>query len=207
MKTKEVLEILQDKYRLPEWAFFAELRAGTGYTYHKGRNPEQRFDAWVLNCWPSKKFLSIAFEIKVSRGDFLGEIKQPKKRKQAILLSNEFYFVTPPGLVKKDEIPEDCGWMEITKRGKLHRRKKSPFNEKPHLDWGLLASIARRSPSGSESQYEEMKKRISYLESRNRKLQETIRSLDWKRQEDYATIDALKGRLKEHESDLKCFCK
>jgi hypothetical protein len=141
-----------------EWAFFAELRAGTGYRSVKqiartGINPEQRFDAWAINLYPSKKFHRIAYEIKVSRSDFIHEIETPKKRHQALLYSNEFYFVTPKGLVDKSEIPDECGLIEVWENGGERITNKylskivvkAPLRTDESVDWTyLMASIARR---------------------------------------------------------------
>lgn len=47
----------------------------------------------------------IGYEIKVSRSDFL----QDNKWHLYLQYCNEFYFVVPTGLVKKDELPENVG--------------------------------------------------------------------------------------------------
>lgn len=47
----------------------------------------------------------IGYEIKVSRGDFL----QDNKWHLYLQYCNEFYFVVPHGLVKKDELPDNVG--------------------------------------------------------------------------------------------------
>lgn len=38
----------------------------------------------------------VCYEVKISRADFLSELKQPIKRRIGLRYSNEFYFVTPP---------------------------------------------------------------------------------------------------------------
>lgn len=152
VSSKDIVKALARKYgdngRSNEWAFFSELRAGTGYKWGRGKrdhNPEQRLDAFVMNLWPSKQFIRIAFEIKVSRQDFLNEIKAPEKRATALKLSNQFYFVTPVGLVKDHEIPDDCGLMEVSETGSVRVKIKAPIHagdERP--PWTFAAAIARR---------------------------------------------------------------
>ncbi len=74
MNAKLVVDALRKRHGAVgrEWAFFDELRAGTGYkNIRKGMNPEQRFDAWAINLYPSKGHMTIAYEVKVSRSDFL----------------------------------------------------------------------------------------------------------------------------------------
>jgi hypothetical protein len=52
-------------------------------------------------------------EVKTSRADFLCELKQPWKRRIGLRYSNEFYFVTPAGLLNTSELPIECGLVEI----------------------------------------------------------------------------------------------
>lgn len=91
-----------------EWLFFRELRAGTG----RGNGNLQRLDAFALNTLPHTGMKRICYEVKISRADFLTELKQPLKRRIGMRYSNEFYFVTPACLVEAREIPPECGLME-----------------------------------------------------------------------------------------------
>ena len=91
-----------------EWLFLRELRVGTGM-----RNGSlQRLDGFALNCLPHLAMKRICYEVKISRADFLSEVKQPLKRRIGMRYSNEFYFVAPGGLLKAAEIPVECGLME-----------------------------------------------------------------------------------------------
>jgi hypothetical protein len=91
-----------------EWLFFRELRVGTG----RQNGGAQRLDGFALNTLPHTAMKRVCYEVKTSRGDFLSELKQPLKRRIGMRYSNEFYFVTPAGLVKAEEIPAHCGLVE-----------------------------------------------------------------------------------------------
>lgn len=135
------LRTLHSKPKLREqWAFFAELRVGTGY----GKFAAQSIDAYALNAWPSKEFHAIAYEIKVSRGDFFREIANPAKRYPGMMVSNEFYFATPSNLLSVGEIPELCGLVEVDSEGEISVVKKAEYRPKLNPDWRFLASLARR---------------------------------------------------------------
>lgn len=135
-----LVELLRARHTPPEWAFFAELRTGTGY----GRDAIQHLDAFALDLYPSKEYRSVAYEVKVSRGDFMREIDDPGKRAFAEKVAGECYFAAPAGLVKVDEIPEGWGLLECTTGGL--RVAKIATQRKPE-PWSMsfLASIARRS--------------------------------------------------------------
>lgn len=143
MKTKDLLAAVA-KYHDYSWIFVPELRVGTGY----GKDVEQRIDAWAIHPWPSKGLLSIAYEIKASRKDWLSELKKPLKRRQALLYSNLFYFVTPPGLVKEGELPIETGLMELHDI-KLKTIVEAPRREIHPPTWAFVASLMRRLGGGT----------------------------------------------------------
>jgi hypothetical protein len=145
-----------------EWLFLRELRIGTG---RRGNNL-QRVDAFALNSLPHTGMKRVCYEVKVSRADFFGELRQPVKRRMGMRYSNEFYFVTPGGLVNCDEIPVDCGlieageatpaeWRLLMKRhgGFFHYDPElrlycmitvpAPWRETPGPTWQLVAAMMR----------------------------------------------------------------
>lgn len=108
MTAQDVLACLNQRFAAPEWAFASELSLIPGFI--RGR----RADAVALNCWASGKW-ALAFlglEIKISRSDFLHELKNPHKRRETYVDVDGVFFATPKGLVKKEEVPADCGLIE-----------------------------------------------------------------------------------------------
>lgn len=125
------------------WAFFEEMRIGTGY----GKGLEQRIDAWAMHLWPSGGLMRIAYEVKVSRADFLAEVKSPKKRRAALLLSNFYFFATPKGLLRAEEIPIECGLIEIDTTSETLGHKivvDAPFRDSMFPTWPFVAALMRR---------------------------------------------------------------
>ncbi|MFA5071231.1 MAG: hypothetical protein WC511_02560 [Candidatus Pacearchaeota archaeon] len=165
MTSKEITEVLRCKYinsRRERYACFPELRIGTGYNLPgegKGAT-EQRIDFFVFSLFPCDHYAKIAFEIKVNRGDFLKEMKNPLKRRQALIFSNQFYFAAPVGLIKPEEIPIECGLMEIDvkenglrKWGVAKVKVPAPWREEHNPNWGFIASITRRVAREEKLQY------------------------------------------------------
>ncbi len=149
MTSEDIKKILKHKYCSPEFAFFAELRLGTGYK----QDSLGRIDGYAIQLWEDLE--RISFEIKVSKPDFLSEIKKPSKRRQALAFSNRFYFVTPKGLLKPEEIPSDSGLIEVQPNLHMLNEKvemayelkiivKAPIRESIRPTWRFLAAIARR---------------------------------------------------------------
>lgn len=136
----KIVDILTAAHDPKQWAFFAELRIGTGY----GKDAEQRFDGWAIHYFPSKRNVTRCYEIKISRSDFKSEIKKPLKRRPGLRLANEFYFVTPANLLDPHEIPPECGLMEVNDRGVLKIKVPAPFRDVMPPTWLFMAAVSRR---------------------------------------------------------------
>lgn len=108
MKAQDVINCLNARFAAPEWVFLSELSMVPGFIRNR------RADAIALNCWTSGKWgLSfLGFEVKVSHGDFLHELKHPKKRLESYPDVDGIFFAVPKGLVQLHEVPADCGLIE-----------------------------------------------------------------------------------------------
>lgn len=152
MNADEVYEAIKRRHPLPEWVLIRELRLGTGFDYgawdeeakeYVKAGIDQRIDAWALNCYPGQKFKKIAYEIKVSRGDFFHEKKHPDKKRPAMAVSDYFYFAVPRGLVAPMEVPKACGLLVVYESGRSQILKRAPLLEATRLDWRFVASLGR----------------------------------------------------------------
>lgn len=122
-----------------QWVYFEELATATGY------GDKNRLDAWAMHLWPSSNFKRVTYEVKVSRSDFLREMKSPAKRKLGLLYSNQFYFVAPNGLLKPSEIPIECGLLTFNVEGKPHYAVSAPWRETNRPSWGFMAAAFRQA--------------------------------------------------------------
>lgn len=88
----------------------------------------RRADALALHTYQSRGLELNGFEVKVSRGDWLRELKDPSKSDVFAQFCHRWWLVTTEGVAKREEIPEPWGWVEV-KPGE-HRawfiRKKAP---------------------------------------------------------------------------------
>ena len=150
LNASQVLEAVQALHPDPQWAFVAELRVGTGYDSGRAKDApneaEQRLDAWAINCWPSQGgFQAVAYEVKISRADFLHELKHPYKRELGLRYSNLFYFAAPKGLIKKSELPRECGLVEVDEAGRAKLALEAPRREMEFPPPRFLAALGRRA--------------------------------------------------------------
>lgn len=121
-----------------EWAVFDEFNPYTG----GGVN---RIDVFAINCYGSESYTTVAYEIKVSRSDFLQELRRPNKRRLALAWSNAFYFLAPVGLIKPEELPVECGLKEVMPDLTIKHTQQAERRDRLPPSWAFLAAVARRA--------------------------------------------------------------
>jgi len=130
-----------------------ELRTACGFV----GGAERYMDVWAIEANASKGCTAQAYEIKASRADFLRDVKQPLKQRGARLFSDQFWFVTPPDLLKAEEIPDWAGLLEPYPQSNglfesweqwpiLRQVVPAPFRSKDAPSWPLVVSMLRRTP-------------------------------------------------------------
>jgi hypothetical protein len=142
MKTDELLKLLSTQWRPPSCAFIPEFRCATGYAR------ESRADAIAMNLWPSAKdgLKLYGFELKVSRGDWLREMKQTYKAEPIKQFCDYWYVVCADVTIVKyaDEMPK--GWdLMFAENGKLITMIEAPKLEPLPLDRAFVAALMRRA--------------------------------------------------------------
>lgn len=145
INSKTILEALRSLYSESEWLFAGEVGL-------LGFQNQQRIDAFAVALWPSKKALRHSYEIKVSRQDFLNEIKNPQKRQFALDNSEQFWFAIADGIADKSEIPDEAGLL-IYKNDKLIRAKNAPKRKVEPITQDMLLSIAKRMRTEAKRSY------------------------------------------------------
>jgi hypothetical protein len=101
-------------------------------------------DVAVFQMWASKGLTRSAFEIKVSRSDFIAEMSNTEKHKWCKECFHYFWFVAPKDIIKLEELPNGIGLM-CPRGDKLVISRNAIKNENPKLDDYLLAAFMRAS--------------------------------------------------------------
>jgi hypothetical protein len=102
----------------------------------------RRVDFWTLVPAASRGFRATAYEIKVSRSDYKRD--NDEKQSGALKFSDRFWYVTPPGLLRKDELPSYAGLQEWDGK-QFSIVRKAPMRSKAEPDWEFIVSILRNS--------------------------------------------------------------
>lgn len=100
---------------------FGTVSQGTGRRYVTARHVRdaagfdafRTFDFVAVDTWPSSGLELHVVEVKVSRSDWLRELKQPEKTQAAVDLADRFWIAAPAGVVRKDELQGPWGLLEV----------------------------------------------------------------------------------------------
>ncbi len=127
----------------------------------------RRIDFWDIHVHPSKGHEATAYEIKVSRADFKRDTHQ--KQREARLWSDRFYYVTPKGLLKPEEIPDWAGLIEFDGT-RLSIKVPAPKRDKDAPSWDVFVSLIRNSTAIRRDRDPRIE-HYNYLVSRNKQLE------------------------------------
>lgn len=142
LNTKEITERLSKTFSVPNYGFITQVRSGTG------NGSCRTADAMAMSLWPSRGLHLLGFEVKVSRTDWINELKNPSKAEEIAKFCHEWYLVVnSPDIVKEGELPATWGLIVPSGTG-MKVVKPASFNANAVLpDYMMLAGIFRNISS------------------------------------------------------------
>jgi hypothetical protein len=147
MTEGDIIEILRKRYAPEEWCFLSGVRKAVGFS-HGGVT--RTADAVAMGMYPSRGLSLVGFEIKVSRSDWLRELKDPAKAEAIFRFMNHWFIVAPAGMVKKDELPGPWGLISVNEQGEARVSVQAPKlapDPIPRTFWASLFREAMRQAS------------------------------------------------------------
>jgi len=155
---RQMLDYLHQRYSKvnpsngPRYAVAEHVRS------HAGFDARRCADFIALDCWPTKGLELHGHEVKVSRSDWLHELKQPDKAEEFKRYMDRWWLVVPDAkIVKEGELPDGWGllvltavtstvtWPDIHKRveHKLRAKVQAPQLTPEPLPRDMLATLMR----------------------------------------------------------------
>jgi hypothetical protein len=124
----------------PAWAFVPKVRNAAGF------DATRTIDALAMSLWPSRGLELHGHEIKVSRSDWLREMKDPAKAEAFARLVDRWWLVVGgDSIVKDGELPPTWGLMVASGRG-LRVKVQAPLLPRTDAEWmprTFLAALLR----------------------------------------------------------------
>lgn len=150
---ESMLALLAKRYRGeqrgngPAWAFVPKVRNAAGF------NATRTIDAIAMSLWPSRGLELHGHEIKVSRSDWLRELKDPAKAEAFTEQVDRWWLVvSDASIVQEGELPPTWGLMVATSRGLKVTVQAPPLppTDTPWMPKTFLAALLRASARTQE---------------------------------------------------------
>jgi len=110
---------------------------------HAGFDARRTADFVAMDLWPSKRLTLHGHEIKVSRSDWLRELKEPAKAAEFTPYMNCWWVVVAEErMVRAGELPPEWGLMAM-RAGHLAVIRKAPWRQAVPLTPTRLAALLR----------------------------------------------------------------
>jgi hypothetical protein len=139
MKTADVKAALRARFVAPEWSLFFEVADATGARHSRWA------DAVAMNLYPSRGLELHGFEIKVSRSDWLRELKDPTKSAPVQRYCDRWWIICPDGVIKPGELPPTWGHYEVKPGGTIRQVVAAPKLEAQPVTKDFMAALVRRA--------------------------------------------------------------
>lgn len=124
----------------PAWAFIPKVRNAAGF------QATRTIDAIAMSLWPSRGLEIHGHEIKVSRSDWLRELKDPSKAEAFTDLCDRWWLVVGDAkIVAAGELPPTWGLMVASGRGLrvTVQAPQLPATDSPWMPRTFLAALLR----------------------------------------------------------------
>lgn len=132
-----VIAALRRLYDSRDYAFLEQVRGRTG------AQGSRYADGMAFSLFPSRGLNIEGFEVKVSRTDWLNELKQPPKADEIFQFCDHWWLaVGADGIVRDNELPEPWGLM-VLREGVMVVEKQAPRLQPITPTKGFIASVMR----------------------------------------------------------------
>lgn len=139
---KNIRELLTKRFPAGEYALLEEVRNAAGF------GASRSADAMAMGLWPSRGLRMHGIEVKVSRSDWLREVKNPEKA-EAIFKYCDYWWLVTGGenVAKLEEIPDTWGWLCV-KGSRLVTMKEAPTLKPTGFDREFVGALLKRATMG-----------------------------------------------------------
>lgn len=139
---RHMLDMLNARYN--------SVRPGNGQRYvgaehvrsHAGFDALRTADYIAMDLWPSKGLALHGHEVKVSRSDWLTELKHPEKADEFRRFMDYWWLVVPDAGIVRDDLPSGWGLMVAAGHGLVVRRQAKRLSPEP-MPRTMLACLLR----------------------------------------------------------------
>jgi hypothetical protein len=131
--------LLRRKFPADQYAMLYEVRDAAGF------GASRSADIMMIGLWPSRGCALEGMELKISRSDWLRELKKPQKAEAFVPYCDRWWVIaSTPDIVKVEELPPTWGLMVPRGNGMGVIKQAPDLTPKP-VDRSLLAAMLKRA--------------------------------------------------------------
>lgn len=127
----------------PRYIVAEHVRNQCGFGGYWGTGPTRTADALVVDLWPTSGNLIHGFEVKVSRSDWLTEIKDPDKSEAFKPYCDHWWLVVPDAAIVRDDLPDGWGLLALAPNGTLRVRRRAPRLKRQPMPFEMTVAWLR----------------------------------------------------------------
>ncbi|HXF53365.1 MAG TPA: hypothetical protein VNK52_04505 [Hyphomicrobiaceae bacterium] len=193
----EVKALLRRRYAPPEWALCFEVANATGGV------ADRYADAVAMNLYPSRGLTLHGFEIKVSKSDFLAEVRDPDKSVAVQQYCDYWWLVAPKSAVDVTLLPEAWGWLAV-ETNRLRAVKPAPRLAAKPIDRAFLAAMVRRAHAIDQAEFDAAVRRVvaEHTARINERVQSEVQRLTVEARAAIEKLERLKTRIGTADWDM-----
>lgn len=153
---RRMLDRIHDRYSKdsgngPRYVVAEHVRSAAGFGAWNDRDQlaEQggrlirTADAIVVDLWPSTGNLVHGIEVKVSRSDWLTELRDPAKSATFRRYCDHWWLAVPDAKIAHDGVPDGWGLLVVGSDGRLRVKRQAPTLTREPMTPGFTASLLR----------------------------------------------------------------
>lgn len=178
MTADDLFNNLSLKFPPREYAVLSQVRNCTGFS-----GQIRTADALIMSLWPSRGLELAGVEIKIDRRDWIREKDDPEKADAIGKYCDRWWIVTPPDIVKPDEVPSAWGHMIwVEEKTKWTVVKPAELLQAKPITKDFLAALLRKASESSvplasidDQVKEAVEQKTKMLTANLKKAQEDVR--------------------------------
>lgn len=110
----------------------------------------RKLDRLVISLWRSRGLEIDGIEIKVTRSDWLRELREPAKADWWHTRVHRFWIAAPPDVVKLDELPTGWGLL-VVKDGRTRQARRPAKSTPVPLTWPQTVGLMRATADAGQA--------------------------------------------------------
>jgi hypothetical protein len=141
---RDVLALLHERYAQRSQGSSIRYALAEHVRSHAGFDARRTIDFMAFDLWPMQGLHLHGHEVKISRSDWLRELRDPTKAEEFKRYCDRWWLVVPDAsIVKREELPDGWGLLAPRADGKLVAKVSAPKLTPQPWPRTFIAAFAR----------------------------------------------------------------